>query len=53
MFFSLVEEKTVKLLHRLGKYHRVLEPGLRFYIPFIDQIEHTMMLKEDAISIKN
>ena len=53
MFFTLVPEKSVKLLQRLGKYHTTLEPGLKFFIPFIDQIEHSITLKEDAISINN
>jgi regulator of protease activity HflC (stomatin/prohibitin superfamily) len=53
MFFTLVPEKSVKLLQRLGKYHTTLGSGLRFFIPFVDQIEHNISLKEDAISINN
>lgn len=53
MFFTLVPEKSVKILQRLGRYHQTLTPGLKFFVPFVDRIEHHISLKEDAISINN
>ena len=53
MFFTIVPEKSVKILQRFGKFHRVLKPGFNFIIPFLDQVEHWISLKEDAINIEN
>ena len=53
MFFTIVPENSVKILQRFGKYHKILKPGLRVFIPFVDQIEHHLSLKEDAIHINN
>ncbi|SEP11121.1 SPFH domain-containing protein [Aquisalimonas asiatica] len=33
----MVHQRRTMVIERLGKFHRVLEPGLRFIIPFIDQ----------------
>jgi len=33
----LVQQAEVIIIERLGKYHRTLQPGLRFVIPFIDR----------------
>lgn len=36
--FKFVRTSTVGLLERFGKFQRKLEPGLQFYVPFIDKI---------------
>ncbi|MEX2340106.1 MAG: SPFH domain-containing protein, partial [Aquisalimonadaceae bacterium] len=33
----LVSQRRTMVIERLGKYHRTLEPGLNFIIPFVDQ----------------
>lgn len=35
----------------MGKYHRILEPGLAILIPFLDRIAYVKSLKEVAIEI--
>lgn len=34
---TTVPEGTVRLVQRLGKYHRMFRPGLNFMIPFIEE----------------
>lgn len=35
----------------MGKFHRILEPGLAILMPFIDRIAYVKSLKENAIEI--
>jgi len=35
----------------MGKFHRILQPGLAILIPFIDRIAYVKSLKENAIEI--
>ena len=35
----------------MGKFHRILEPGLAVLIPFLDRISYVRSLKESAIEI--
>ena len=35
----------------MGKYHRILNPGLAILIPFLDRIAYVKSLKEAAIEI--
>jgi len=35
----------------MGKFHKVLDPGLNFLIPIIDRIKYVNSLKEIAIDI--
>lgn len=35
----------------MGKFRRILEPGLNFLIPFLDRIGYVQSLKELAIDI--
>ena len=50
-FFTIVPEKSVKMLHRFGKFTKTLNPGLHLFIPFINTVEHHVDLKETAIVI--
>ncbi len=34
--FKIVNQAQVMIIERLGKFHRKLEPGLQFIIPFVD-----------------
>ncbi|OJK00465.1 hypothetical protein ASPACDRAFT_118753 [Aspergillus aculeatus ATCC 16872] len=46
-----VPQQTAWIVERMGKFHRILEPGLAFMIPFIDRIAYVKSLKESAIEI--
>ena len=37
--FNIVPQGAVRLVERLGKYHRTLKPGVNFIIPFLDGIK--------------
>ena len=39
------------VVERMGKYHRILDPGLNILIPLLDKIKYVQSLKEIAIDI--
>jgi len=39
------------MLHRFEKFHRQLQPGLQFTIPFIDKVHYAHDLREQVIDI--
>lgn len=41
----IVRQQTVRIVERLGKFQRVLQPGLHFVIPFIDRVCDSMTLR--------
>ncbi|TWU75088.1 hypothetical protein ED733_006868 [Metarhizium rileyi] len=46
-----VPQQTAWIVERMGKFNRILEPGLAVLIPFIDRIAYVKSLKESAIEI--
>lgn len=46
-----VPQQTAWIVERMGKFNRILEPGLALMIPFIDRIAYVKSLKEVAIEI--
>ncbi|OAL50825.1 hypothetical protein IQ07DRAFT_587451 [Pyrenochaeta sp. DS3sAY3a] len=46
-----VPQQTAWIVERMGKFNRILEPGLAILIPFIDRIAYVKSLKENAIEI--
>ena len=48
---KFVPTQEAWLVERMGKFQRVLEPGLAILVPFIDQIAYVQTLKEVATSI--
>ncbi len=47
----VVQQRTVIIVERLGKYHGTLEPGFHLIIPFIDRVAHVHSLKEMVIDV--
>ena len=43
---KVVPQQTAFVVERLGKFHKVLNPGLSFIIPFIDKVAYRQVLKE-------
>lgn len=41
------------VVERMGKFSRILNPGLNFLIPVIDQVKYVQSLKEIAIGKRN
>jgi hypothetical protein len=46
-----VPQQTAWIVERMGKFNRILDPGLAILIPFIDRIAYVKSLKENAIEI--
>ncbi|KAK8084207.1 SPFH domain/Band 7 family protein [Apiospora hydei] len=46
-----VPQQTAWIVERMGKYSRILEPGLAILVPFLDRIAYVKSLKEVAIEI--
>lgn len=46
-----VPQQTAWIVERMGKFNRILEPGLAILIPFLDRIAYVKSLKENAIEI--
>lgn len=43
---NVIPQQTAWVIERLGKFHKVLTPGLNFIIPFIDKVAYKHSLKE-------
>lgn len=46
-----VPQQTAWVVERMGKFSRILEPGLAILVPFIDRIKYVKSLKESAVEI--
>ncbi len=48
---KVVNQASVKIIERLGKYHKLAESGLNVIVPFIDKVRSTLDLREQLIDI--
>jgi regulator of protease activity HflC (stomatin/prohibitin superfamily) len=48
---KIVNEGNEALVERLGKYHRRLEPGLNYIVPFLDRIAVEETTREQVLDI--
>jgi len=48
---NFVPQQEAWVIERMGKFRKILEPGVNFLIPILDQIKYIQSLKEIAISI--
>lgn len=48
---KIVPQSELIVVERLGKYHRTLDAGLNFIIPFIDQVRAQFTTQEQVIDI--
>ncbi|XP_053988970.1 stomatin-like protein 2, mitochondrial [Hylaeus volcanicus] len=46
-----VPQQEAWIVERMGKFHKILDPGLNILIPIIDQVKYVQSLKEIAIDI--
>jgi regulator of protease activity HflC (stomatin/prohibitin superfamily) len=49
--FRVVPQQNAWVAERLGKFHRILEPGLNIIIPGIDQVAYRHSLKEIPLDV--
>jgi regulator of protease activity HflC (stomatin/prohibitin superfamily) len=47
----IVPQQSAWVVERLGKFHRVLEPGLNLIVPFFDRIAYKHSLKEVPLDV--
>ncbi|BDS13813.1 SPFH domain-containing protein [Aureispira anguillae] len=53
-FFStvkVVQEKSAKIVQRLGSFNRILHPGINFCVPLLENIAGTVNLKVQQLDI--
>merc|ERR1719195_656526 len=46
-----VPQQEAWVVERMGKYNKILEPGLNFLIPVLDKVKYVQSFKEIAIAI--
>ncbi|WEJ95333.1 Synaptotagmin-like protein 2 [Yamadazyma tenuis] len=46
-----VPQQTAWIVERMGKFHKILNPGVAVLIPFLDKISYVQSLKESAVEI--
>jgi len=49
---KIVPQKQVKIIERLGKFHRTAEAGLNTVVPFLDSVRDTIDLREQITKIE-
>ncbi len=49
---KVVKQSEARVVERIGKYHKTLETGLHFVIPFIDRVRPSISLKERVADFK-
>src|SRR4051794_23442465 len=49
---KIVPQKQIKIIERLGKYHRTAEAGLNTVFPFLDSVRDTIDLREQITKIE-
>jgi len=48
---KVVSQASVKVIERLGKFHKLAQSGLNIIVPFIDKVRSTLDLREQLIDI--
>lgn len=46
-----VPQQEAWIVERMGKFHRILEPGLNILVPILDKVKYVQSLKEIAIDV--
>jgi len=48
---KFVPQNEAYVVERMGKFNKIMDPGLNFMIPFLDKVKYVQLLKEIAIEI--
>ncbi len=48
----IIPQARARNVERLGRYHRTLEPGISFVVPFVDRVKPLLDLREQVVSFK-
>ncbi|XP_011882273.1 PREDICTED: stomatin-like protein 2, mitochondrial [Vollenhovia emeryi] len=46
-----VPQQQAWIVERMGKFHKILDPGLNILLPIIDKVKYVQVLKEMAIDV--
>src|ERR671932_2438878 len=46
----IVPQARAGVVERLGRFHRVLEPGLALVVPYVDRVRPLIDLREQVVS---
>ncbi|XP_011302560.1 stomatin-like protein 2, mitochondrial [Fopius arisanus] len=49
--FMFVPQQEAWIVERMGKFHRILDPGFNVLFPIIDKVKYVQSLKEIAIDV--
>lgn len=49
--FMFVPQQEAWIVERMGKFNRILDPGLNILLPIIDRVKYVQSLKEIAIDV--
>jgi regulator of protease activity HflC (stomatin/prohibitin superfamily) len=49
----VVPAAHARLVERLGRYHRTLEPGIATVVPFVDRVLPPVLLRERTVSLRS
>jgi regulator of protease activity HflC (stomatin/prohibitin superfamily) len=49
---KVVSQASVKVIERLGRFHKIAESGLNIIIPFVDSVRGTLDLREQINSVE-
>jgi regulator of protease activity HflC (stomatin/prohibitin superfamily) len=49
---KMVPQKQVKIIERLGKFHKCAEAGLNIILPFVDSVRETIDIREQITQIE-
>ena len=50
--FFTVEQQTVAVIQRLGKFHKLADPGLNIKVPFIDSVVDRVNMRVQQLDVK-
>lgn len=48
---KFVPQQEAWVVERMGRFDRILEPGLNFLMPILDSVKYVKTLKEVAVSV--
>jgi regulator of protease activity HflC (stomatin/prohibitin superfamily) len=46
----IIPQARARNVERLGRYHRTLQPGITFIVPFVDRVKPVIDLREQVVS---
>ncbi len=48
----VVNQATLSVVERLGRFHKQLEPGLHVIVPYLDKVKQTLDMREQVVTFQ-